>query len=138
MHPELMQKEHDRCHQEAIQLFQCIRKMGGEEKSRIYLEQLEREITEMYRNYSSHNSAKSFYASFQTPLTLVVLLVALIIISKLSDLIGLESIVSLLNFGVMTVLASLVAWGYTRMTGKFPEVGSSIDGAALFIQQVRI
>lgn len=112
--------------------------MGGKEKSKVYLERLEKEIAELHRNYISHNSSKSLYASFQTPFILILLLAALYIVLKLFELVGLEPFVSLLNFVIFITFASLIAWGYSRLTGKYQGVGSAIDDVAVFIQEVRI
>lgn len=136
LHPEALQKEHSLCRQDSVQLFESIRKMGGKEKSKVYLERLEKEIAELHRNYISHNSSKSLYASFQTPFILILLLAALYIVLKLFELIGFGPFISLLNFLIFITFASLITWGYSRVTGKYQGVGSAIDDVAVFIQEM--
>lgn len=137
VHPEIMQREHERCQQEAVRLFQSIRKMGGEEKSRTFLEKLERELNESFANYARHNAAKNFYASFQTPATLFVIIVVLYLVKSLLGIIGLETPANVCYCGMIVVLLALMVWVYTRATGNFAEAGSAVDSAASFVQQVR-
>lgn len=53
-----LQQKHIRYKQEAVQLFLTIRKMGSEEQSRGFQEQLEKQLDDLYENYKLHNSAK--------------------------------------------------------------------------------
>lgn len=62
---DTLKREHDRCRQEAIDLFRSIRKMGGDEKSRVFQEQLEQQIDMSYANNDRLNAGKSIFANFQ-------------------------------------------------------------------------
>lgn len=137
VHAEIMSREHERCRQEAVDLFQSIRKMGGKEKSQKFLLQLEQQLDESFANYERHNAAKNFYASFQTPVTLIAVIVVLYLLKSLLEIVGLVTIANLCYCGMITVLIALVVWVYTRATGKFAEAGSAVDGAASFVQRVR-
>ncbi|NXW52293.1 ATLA1 protein, partial [Nyctiprogne leucopyga] len=57
--PSDLQTKHMELKEEAVKLFRGVKKMGGEEFSRRYLQQLENEIDELYIQYIKHNDSKN-------------------------------------------------------------------------------
>ncbi|NXG47494.1 ATLA1 protein, partial [Psilopogon haemacephalus] len=57
--PSDLQSKHTELKEEAVKLFRGVKKMGGEEFSRRYLQQLEAEIDELYIQYIKHNDSKN-------------------------------------------------------------------------------
>ncbi|NWI11078.1 ATLA1 protein, partial [Crypturellus soui] len=57
--PSDLQSKHAELRDEAVRLFRGVKKMGGEEFSRRYLQQLEAEIDELYIQYIKHNDSKN-------------------------------------------------------------------------------
>ncbi|NXV83698.1 ATLA1 protein, partial [Atlantisia rogersi] len=57
--PSDLQTKHVELKEEAVKLFRGVKKMGGEEFSRRYLQQLESEIDELYIQYIKHNDSKN-------------------------------------------------------------------------------
>jgi atlastin len=80
-----------------IQSCLLCRKMGGEEFSATYREQLEKEIEESYAHYRSHNEGKNIFKAANTPITLGAVAMLIYILSQLLSLLGLTPLASLLN-----------------------------------------
>ncbi|NXX98767.1 ATLA1 protein, partial [Centropus bengalensis] len=57
--PSDLQSKHTELKEEAVKQFRGVKKMGGEEFSRRYLQQLENEIDELYIQYIKHNDSKN-------------------------------------------------------------------------------
>lgn len=110
--------------------------MGGEEFSRTYLAQLEGEIDVSYDNLLKYNVAKNVYTGIQTPVIIFAAVIVMYILSTLVGMLGLESIGNILNLVMLLLLGVLAVWTYTRATGKYPEVGKSIDDFATFLHEV--
>jgi len=53
-----LQQKHDQYQQEAVELFLFTRKMGSEAQSRVFQEQLVKQIDELYANYKLQNMTK--------------------------------------------------------------------------------
>lgn len=136
LHPDLLNTENLRCRREAVGRFRSTRKMGGEEFSRTYLAQLEGEIDASYDNFFKYNVAKNVYTGIQTPVIIFAAVIAMYIVSTLVGMLGLESIGNILNLVMLLLLGVLAVWTYTRATGKYPEVGKSIDDFATFLHEL--
>jgi hypothetical protein len=50
IHPNQLDVLHQEVRRQSIEKFRCARKMGGEQMSQIYQQDLENEITELYGN----------------------------------------------------------------------------------------
>jgi len=50
IHPNQLDVLHQEVRRQSIEKFRCARKMGGEQMSQNYQQDLENEITELYRN----------------------------------------------------------------------------------------
>ena len=59
--PNDLQTKHLELKEESVKLFRGVKKMGGEEFSRRYLQQLETEIDELYIQYIKHNDSNFIY-----------------------------------------------------------------------------
>ncbi len=110
-----------------------FRKMGGEEFSASYREQLEKEIEESFANFRSHNDGKNLFKAANTPITLGAVSMLLYVASQVLSLLGLSPFAQLLNLALTLTFFLLAAWGYVRYTGRAPELGDSIDAAAVAV-----
>ncbi len=61
IHPNQLDVLHQEVRRQSIEKFRCARKMGGEEMSQNYQQDLDNEITELYRN---ENKMNCFYFYF--------------------------------------------------------------------------
>lgn len=125
--------EHCRIKDQALDIFSSRRKMGGEEFSQTYRDQLEREIEDSYANYKLHNESKNIFKAANTPITLGALSMIVYVLSQIFALIGLYPFVAILNL-VMTITFGLLGvWSYTKYSGKAPDIGENIDKLAINI-----
>ena len=69
----------------ALAEFDSRKKLGGEEFSMKYREQLLQEIEESYNNYKSHNDSKNIFKAANTPITLFVMWSVLYIFSQVTQ-----------------------------------------------------
>uniref|UniRef100_A0AAQ4QBU9 Atlastin-1 n=1 Tax=Gasterosteus aculeatus aculeatus TaxID=481459 RepID=A0AAQ4QBU9_GASAC len=59
--PGELQARHGAIREEALQVFRGVKKMGGEEFSRRYLQQLEGEVDEVFVQYIKHNDSQEHF-----------------------------------------------------------------------------
>lgn len=133
LHPELMDVEHKKCIDNALELFRNTRKMGGPEFSKPYSEKLQAEIEESFENYRKHNESKNIFSAARTPAVLFTVLVIAYIVSGVFGFIGLESLANLANLVMGLFLVLLISWMYVRYSGDYREFGQHIDKLAVII-----
>uniref|UniRef100_A0A8C3IC39 Atlastin GTPase 1 n=1 Tax=Chrysemys picta bellii TaxID=8478 RepID=A0A8C3IC39_CHRPI len=128
--PSDLQNKHLELKEEAVKLFRGVKKMGGEEFSRRYLQQLENEIDELYIQYIKHNDSKNIFHAARTPATLFVVIFITYVIAGVTGFIGLDIIASLCNMIMGLTLITLCTWAYIRYSGEYRELGAVIDQVA--------
>ncbi|XP_032631569.1 atlastin-1 [Chelonoidis abingdonii] len=128
--PSDLQNKHLELKEEAVKLFRGVKKMGGEEFSRRYLQQLENEIDELYVQYIKHNDSKNIFHAARTPATLFVVIFITYVIAGVTGFIGLDIIASLCNMIMGLTLITLCTWAYIRYSGEYRELGAVIDQVA--------
>ncbi|PVD26453.1 hypothetical protein C0Q70_14130 [Pomacea canaliculata] len=130
IHPELLEHEHLKCMEQAINLFHSTRKMGGPEFSRHYEEQLQAEIATLYENYQKHNNGKNLFSAARTPAVLFTMTVAFYVMASLFGLIGVESLANLANLVMVIFLVLMLTWFYVRYSGEYRSLAAHIDQLA--------
>ncbi|KAF2976078.1 hypothetical protein EK904_005964, partial [Melospiza melodia maxima] len=136
--PSDLQARHSELREEAVRLFRGVKKMGGEEFSRRYLQQLEAEIDELYIQYIKHNDSKNIFHAARTPATLFVVIFITYVLAGVTGFVGLDIIASLCNMILGLTLITLCTWAYIRYSGEYRELGAVIDQvAAALWDQVR-
>ncbi|XP_052058030.1 atlastin-2-like isoform X1 [Mytilus californianus] len=130
LHPEQLEREHIRCLTIAMDLFDATRKMGGQEFSSIYKEQLQKDIEETNDNFKSHNEGKNIFSSARTPAVLFSVMAIAYFLSGFFGIIGMESFASLMNWALGIFLILLITWIYCRYSGDHASIGQHIDQVA--------
>ncbi|ELT99524.1 hypothetical protein CAPTEDRAFT_108499, partial [Capitella teleta] len=133
MGPEVLDREHQRIQERAIHLFHSARKMGGPEFSKVYDEQLQAEVADLYLNYIKHNESKNIFAAARTPAVLFAIMVVCYMVSGILGVIGLETLANLFNLVMGVSLLFLSGWAYVRYSGEYREIGIHIDNLAELI-----
>ena len=110
--------------------FNGRRKMGGEEFSAKYREQLEKEVADTFEHYKLHNESKNIFKAANTPITLGAIAMIFYILSQLFSIFGLYPIANILNLLMLGAVLLLSTWGYIRYSGNFTELGEGIDTIA--------
>nr|XP_014425519.2 atlastin-1 [Pelodiscus sinensis] len=128
--PTDLQNKHLALKEESVRLFRSVKKMGGEEFSRRYLQQLENEIDELYVQYIKHNDSKNIFHAARTPATLFVVIFITYVLAGVTGFIGLDIIASLCNMIMGLTLITLCTWAYIRYSGEYRELGAVIDQVA--------
>jgi len=123
----ILEIEHLRVRDAALETFDSRRKMGGEEFSAKYRDKLEGEMNEAFENYKSHNESKNLFRAANTPITLGAIAMILYILSQLFSIFGLYPIANILNLLMLGAILLLSTWGYIRYSGNFSELGEGID-----------
>ncbi|GLD47745.1 atlastin-1 isoform X2 [Lates japonicus] len=116
--------------EEALQVFRGVKKMGGEEFSRRYLQQLEGEIDEVFVQYIKHNDSKNIFHAARTPATLFVVIFVMYVAADITGFVGVDIIASLCNMILGLALITLCTWAYIRYSGEYRELGAVIDQVA--------
>ena len=127
--PEQLEKEHRRCLETAMQQFHITRKMGGVEFSKIYADQLQEELMEVYESLIKHNESKNIFAAARSPAVLFSIMVAAYVLSGILGILGLETLGNVMNLVLGVALVALVTWSYIRYSGEYRDVGVHIDHA---------
>ncbi|XP_061097066.1 atlastin-1 isoform X1 [Conger conger] len=128
--PNELQARHGEIREEALQLFRGVKKMGGEEFSRRYLQQLEAEMDEVFVQYIKHNDSKNIFHAARTPATLFVVIFVMYVVAGVTGFVGVDIIASVCNMILGLALITLCTWAYIRYSGEYRELGAVIDQVA--------
>ncbi|XP_045453223.1 atlastin-like [Melitaea cinxia] len=138
LQPVLLQKKHRHARDRALQIFDSKNKMGGDEFSASYRQKLRKELDEQFEQYRRHNDSKNVLRRLGTALVLLALTFAawmLVVISDILDFTVLSLLASLLAYGA---IALLLFWAYSRVTGNFGEWAQILDEKAAMIMNMVI
>jgi atlastin len=122
--------EHVKSKKKALEAFNSRRKMGGEEFSLKYVENLEREMEDLYSNFRSHNEGKNIMKSARTPGVLFVIAAICYVLSGIFGIMGMYSFANMFNLIMGVMLILLAMWAYVRYSGDYREVSTRIDSFA--------
>lgn len=106
--------EHLRVKEKAIHQFSAKRKMGGEEFSEKYREQLDSDIDETFNNYRAHNESKNIFKAARTPAVYFAIVIVMYICSEIFALISLYTFANFCNLCMGIALLTLALWAYIR------------------------
>ena len=151
----VLEIEHLRIRDTALEVFNGRRKMGGEEFSLKYREKLETEINEAFENFKLCNDNKNIFKAANTPITLAAVAMLCYVASQIlgkfkesekkyiysfwksfsffTGLIGLYPFANVLNLAMMAAFLLLMTWSYVKYSGNFSEIGSTIDELSMTI-----
>ena len=94
--------------------FDSRKKLGGEEFSLKYRDQLLTEIEESYNNYKAHNDSKNIFKAANTPITLFVMWSVLYIFSQVTSLLMLYPFANLANLLMWGLVVLGFTWAYAK------------------------
>uniref|UniRef100_A0A7E4ZT60 GB1/RHD3-type G domain-containing protein n=1 Tax=Panagrellus redivivus TaxID=6233 RepID=A0A7E4ZT60_PANRE len=129
LNTETLQAEHNRCLNDAVQLFKKTRKMGGTEFSIVFLERLDEDINEQYKHFVKVNNGKNLFKSMRTPAVLVFLMIADYVFQEFFQFIGLDSVAGIFTSIFTLVAVALCLWAYARYSGNARDVAAFVDQA---------
>ena len=130
MHPHHLQAAHEQIKEESLNKFKSTRKMGGESLSVRYLEELIKEIEDLYVSYVKHNDSKNIFAFSRTATSLIAVMFITYLSSGILEWFWLGSFSFLLNFVFWSCFVLLFAWVYVKYSGEYKEIGEYIDSLA--------
>jgi len=124
---QVLDMEHSRVVETALAEFDSRKKLGGEEFSLKYREQLVNEIEEAYNNYKAHNDSKNIFKAANTPITLFAMWSVLYVLSQVSSLLMLYPLANLANLLMWGLCFLGATWAYAKYSGEFSQVGVHIE-----------
>ena len=135
---QILDIEHTGIVDKALAEFDSRKKLGGEEFSTKYRDQLLTEIEESYQHYKAHNDSKNIFKAANTPITLFVMWTVLYIFSQVrpcdlkasfsnsfpsqfSSLLMLYPLANLANLLMWGVILLGATWAYAKY--RFDQAG---------------
>lgn len=106
--------EHLRIKDKAIFQFTSKRKMGGEEFSQKYLEQLDTDLEEQFECFKAHNESKNIFKAARTPAVFFMIAIIMYVLSGLFGLLGMYTFANFSNLCMGIALLTLAVWAYIR------------------------
>lgn len=128
-----LESEHVRIKEKAIHQFVSKRKMGGEEFSEKYKQELIKDLDEMYIQFKAQNEGKNVFKAARTPAVLFAVATVAYVLSGIFGLVGIYSLANLCNLFMGVALMTLITWAYVRYSGEMRELGAQIDELAEFL-----
>jgi len=138
MHPDALEKEHNRLMEESMKCFNQTAKMGGAAFSKKYSHQLNEEILELWEHFQKHNESKNVFSAARTPGTLFASIVLLYLTSSFLGLVGAYSLANMFTILLYTDMILLTIWAYVRFSGEYRDAGLYIDYTADFMWDVGV
>lgn len=133
MHANYLEIEHNRAKDKAIESFRTKRKMGGDEFSEKYREQLDIDLDEVFGNFKSHNESKNIFKAARTPAVYFAIVVLAYTLSGIFGLLALYTFANFANLIMGIALLTLALWAYIRYSGELRDIGTTIDDIATFV-----
>jgi len=124
---QVLDIEHMSIVEKSLAEFDSRKKLGGEEFSLKYRDQLLTEIEESYQHYKAHNDSKNIFKAANTPITLFVMWTVLYIFSQVSSLLMLYPLANLANLLMWGLILLGATWAYAKYSGEFSGVGVQIE-----------
>uniref|UniRef100_A0A1A9ZZN1 GB1/RHD3-type G domain-containing protein n=1 Tax=Glossina pallidipes TaxID=7398 RepID=A0A1A9ZZN1_GLOPL len=128
-----LESEHLRVKDKAIFQFLAKRKMGGEEFTERFRQQLDEDIETMFESYRAHNESKNIFKAARTPAVFFAVAVIFYILSGIFGLFGLYTFANFSSLIMGMSLLLLVLWSYVRYSGELTAFGNKIDHLANFL-----
>merc|ERR1719414_503797 len=103
----ILEIEHLRIRDAALEVFDKKRKMGGESLSSKFRKQLDNEMSDSLEKYKLNNESKNVFKTTRSPFTLVIMLACCYILCQFASLFGFEklsNIINLIMLGCMFLL----------------------------------
>lgn len=127
---QLLEAEHHRVRDKALFAFHSKRKMGGEEFSQSYSDQLMQDLELQFTQFKDHNESKNIFKAARTPSVYFAIALFFYVLSGVFGLVGMYSFANMCNLIMGMALLTLVFWAYIRYSGELREIGVSIDNLA--------
>ncbi|XP_045537707.1 atlastin isoform X1 [Papilio machaon] len=127
---QLLEAEHARARDKALHAFHAKRKMGGDEFSHAYCEQLVQDLEEQFVQFRGHNESKNIFKAARTPSVFFAIAMFFYVLSGVFGLLGVYVFANLCNLAMGVALLTLVMWAYIRYSGEMREFGVTIDETA--------
>lgn len=127
MNPTILEQRHNELMAKCLDEFDTIPKMGGQEFSVPYREQLEEKLSQAFEHYAIQNKSKNVFGLLGTPLILLGACFLMFISARIIELFGIVKLANIfVSIGTMD-LALFVFYVVGRFTGNYPHVISLID-----------
>ncbi|XP_072929621.1 atlastin-like isoform X2 [Epargyreus clarus] len=130
LQPQLLDAEHRRARDKALHAFRSKRKMGGDEFSQAYCDQLTQDLEDQALQFKAHNESKNIFKAARTPSVFFAIGLFFYVLSGVFGLVGIYSLANLCNLTMGVALLTLVLWAYIRYSGEMRELGVTIDDTA--------
>jgi len=127
LNEQVLELEHTRILDSAITEFDARKKMGGEEFSHKYRDQLLKELEDAFLQFKAHNDSKNIFKAANTPITLFSIWSILYIISQFCALIMLSPVSNLCNLLMWGIVITGATWAYVKYSGEFGHIGERIE-----------
>jgi len=127
LNEQVLELEHTRILESSIQEFDARKKMGGEEFSTKYRDQLVKELDDAFIQFKAHNDSKNIFKAANTPITLFSVWAILYIISQMCALIMLTPVSNLCNVLMWVICLTGMTWAYIKWSGDYSNIGLQIE-----------
>lgn len=117
--PQHLDVEHQRAREKSVYHFTSKRKMGGDEFSEIYKQQLIEFVEESFVQYKEVNESKNIFKAAQTPSVFFAVALLTYIFSGIFALFGLETFCNFMTLIMAINIIALCIWAYIRWVKKF-------------------
>jgi len=127
LNEQVLELEQSRIQEAALTEFDSRKKLGGDEFSAKYRDQLVEEMEEAFSNFKAHNDSKNIFKAANTPITIFIMWSVLYIFSQISSLLMLYPLANLANLLMWGLTFLGATWAYAKYSGEFSGVGVQIE-----------
>lgn len=133
LNEQVLDLEHSRIMDTSLAEFDSRKKLGGEEFSGKYRDQLVTECEEAFSNFKNHNDSKNIFKAANTPITLFTMWAVLYILSQVFGLFMLYPLAALANLLMWGLIFLGATWAYAKYSGEFSQVGVQIEELTAYV-----
>ena len=119
---------HTKARNDALEVFDKKKKMGGESFSCTFRTRLETEIRDEFERYKQFNEGKSFMKLInKTPIGLMVFIFTSYLVRELFGVVGAYTLSNMVNGFFLSGIIFMISWIYIKFSGQLTEIERYID-----------
>lgn len=110
VNPKILEQKHNQLLKESLKMFESTKKLGGEDYSKNYCDDLMKEIANSFDEFVEMNNSKNMFNMWGSPLILLCFWFIAFTLSRIFELIGIGFLANLLYLQATICFISIIAY----------------------------
>lgn len=130
INPKILEQQHTQFLRESLDMFEKTKKLGEEDYSRSFSDNLLKELTTSFEEFVEANNSKNMFNMWGSTLILLCFWFLAFTLSRIFDIVGIAPLANFFYLQATISFISILAYLSMKYTGNFPEVVTGVDKVA--------